>query len=138
MTRAINKAIALNSLMAVTRDLRSIARPAHGWLRAVREALRLPRAAVARTLNVSASAVQDYEKAEKTDTITLGTFRRVAAALDCELVIALVPRNGRTFADLAAALDPEITHLKATEHSMALESQGSDDLARQIKERLGQ
>jgi len=131
------RAIAINSLSAATHDLHPVTRPAHGWLRAVREVLGLPRAAVARTLRVSDAAVQDYEKAEKTDTITLGTFRRVAAALDCELVVALVPLDGRTFADLAAAHDPEIAHLKATEHSMNLEAQGSGDLDQQIKDRLG-
>lgn len=131
-----NKAIALKSLEDVTKNLTGVVRPAHGWLRAVREALGLPRASLARTLHVSASAVQDYERAEKNDAITLATFRRVAAALDCELVVALVPRQGRSFVDLAAALDPEIVHLKATEHSMNLEAQGSGDLPQQIKERL--
>jgi transcriptional regulator with XRE-family HTH domain len=83
---------------------------------------------MAAPLKITQSAIQSYEQAEKTDTITLATLRRAAAALDCELVIALVPNGGRRFADLAAARDPDRAHLRATEHSMALEAQGSGDL----------
>lgn len=136
MHKATQQVIALKSLSSVTQSVRPLSRPAHGWLRAVRQALGLSGAALARTLRVTPTAVQDYEKAEAADTITLATFRRVAAALDCELVVALVPRNGRDFMDLAASRDPDIAHLKATEHSMTLEAQGSDDLAQQIKERF--
>lgn len=136
MNKASKQVIALKSLSAVTQSLRPVNRPAHGWLRAVRQALGLSGAALGRTLRVTPSAVQDYEKAEAADTITLATFRRVAAALDCELVVALVPRDGRTFMDLATSRDADIAHLKATEHSMNLEAQGSDDLDQQIKERL--
>ena len=122
------KAIAIKSLDSITTNIRPISRPAHGWLHAVRQALGLSRAALAAPLKVTPSAIQGYEQAEKNDTITLATLRRAAAALDCELVVALVPRGGRSFADLAAAHDPVLAHLRATEHSMALEAQGSGDL----------
>ena len=45
-------------------------------------------------------------------------------------------RNGKTFAELAARNNPEIAHLKATEHSMALEDQASNDLDNQTAARL--
>ncbi len=83
---------------------------------------------MAASLKVTPSAVQAYEKAEKADAITLATLRRVAGAMDCELVVALVPRKGLTFAQLAARHDPDLAHLRATEHSMALEDQASHDL----------
>ncbi len=120
--------ITISSLDSVTQSIRPVSRPVHGWLTAVRNALGLSRAAVAATLKVTPSAVQDYEKAEKNDAITLATLRRVAGAMDCELVVALVPRNGLTFAQLAARRDPDFAHLRATEHSMALEDQASHDL----------
>jgi predicted DNA-binding mobile mystery protein A len=115
-------------LDAVTKAIRPISRPVHGWLAAVRNALGLTRASVAATLKVTPSAVQEYEKAEKSDAITLATLRRVAAAMDCELVVAVVPRNGLTFSQLAARRNPDFAHLRATEHSMALEAQASNDL----------
>ncbi len=122
------KVITVNSLNAVIQGVRPIPRPVHGWLHAVRNALGLSRAAVSASLKVTPSAVQDYEKAEKADAITLATLRRVAAAMDCELVVALVPKSGLTFAQLAAQRDPDFAHLRATEHSMALEAQASNDL----------
>lgn len=128
MKRLKSVAIAFNSLDSVTQSTRPVSRPVHGWLAAVRQALGLSRAAVAATLKVTPAAVQSYEKAEKNDAITLATLRRVAGAMDCELVVALVPRNGLTFALLAARHDPDFAHLRATEHSMALEDQASNDL----------
>ena len=128
MKRPESAVIALNSLDAVINTTRPISRPVHGWLAAVRNALGLTRASVAATLKVTPSAVQEYEKAEKADAITLATLRRVAGAMDCDLVVALVPRNGLTFTQLAARRDPHFAHLRATEHSMALEAQASHDL----------
>lgn len=78
-------------------------RPPEGWLRATRESLGLSRRAVAEKLGVTHAAVRDYEVAETRDTITLATLRRTAAALDCELVVALVPRAGRSFEDTIIA-----------------------------------
>lgn len=128
--------IGISSLESITKDTRPISRPVHGWLKAIRKALGLPAAAVADRLNVSVSTVQAYEKREKAETITLETLRRAAGALDCDLIVAMVPRNGKTFADLAAQNNPEIAHLKATEHSMALEDQASNDLDNQTATRL--
>ncbi len=50
-------------------------------------------------------------------------MKRTAEAMDCELVCFIVPRPSvaRSFSDLARVHDPAARHLKATEHSMALE-----------------
>lgn len=68
-------------------------RPPAGWLRAIREALGMTSAALAARLGITASGVRKLEQAEATDAITLGTLRRVAEALDCELQYTLVPRR---------------------------------------------
>ncbi len=128
--------IGITSLESITKNTHPVPRPVHGWLKAVRKALGLPAAAVADRLSVTVATVQAYEKREKAETITLETLRRAAGALDCELVVAMVPRNGKTFAELAARNNPEIAHLKATEHSMALEDQASNDLDNQTAARL--
>ena len=94
----------------------------------IRNITGLSRNAVARGMGVSASAVQDYEKSEKADTISLATLRRYALHLDCEVVVAVIPRNGKSFAELAASYDPEVALLRATEHSMALEDQATGDI----------
>ncbi|MDB4474249.1 helix-turn-helix domain-containing protein [Opitutaceae bacterium] len=120
--------IGIKSLDTVTTDVHPIASPTHGWLKAVRNALGLPVAAVAQRLGVTVATAQAYEKREKSGTITLETLRRAVGALDCELVVAVVPRDGKSFSDLAAQHDPDLAHLRATEHSMALENQASGDL----------
>ncbi len=66
----------------------------------------LSRERVANALGVSNAAVRDYEAAELNDAITLRTFKRVAAALDCELVCALVPRNRSALASSQPPADP--------------------------------
>ena len=68
-------------------------RPPAGWLRAIREALGMTSAVLARRLGVTASGARKLEQAEAADAITLGTLRRVAEALDCDLQYALVPRR---------------------------------------------
>jgi predicted DNA-binding mobile mystery protein A len=68
-------------------------RPPAGWLRAIREALGMSSGVLAERLGVTASGARKLEQAEAVDAITLGTLRRVADALDCDLQYALVPRR---------------------------------------------
>ncbi|MBL9208801.1 MAG: hypothetical protein JNN01_27195 [Opitutaceae bacterium] len=50
--------------------------------------------------------------------------------MECEIVYFLIPRTGvaKSFAELALRFDPELKHLQASEHSMALEGQVAGDL----------
>jgi len=65
-----------------------------GWLKSVRQATGMPEEELARRLGVS----------EVNSRIMLGTLRRAAEGLGCELVYALVPKQG-TLEDLAAEQD---------------------------------
>jgi predicted DNA-binding mobile mystery protein A len=99
-------------------------RPAGGWLSSIREALGLSRRQVAENLRASAQAVQQFERAEAEDRITLHTLRRTAAAMGCELVYVLVPTAG-SFVDLAEKPTRErvARDVKSVIHTMALENQ---------------
>jgi predicted DNA-binding mobile mystery protein A len=108
--------------------------PTKGWLLAVREGLGLTRAAIAKRLSLSTTAIQAFEQSEARGTISIQSLRKVADALDCEVVIKLVPKRGQSFIDLAAQHDPEMANLRATEHSMTLEAQGSGDLEQRKRE----
>ena len=68
-------------------------RPPAGWLRAIREALGMTSAVLAVRLKITGSGVRKLEQAEAADAITLGTLRRAAEALDCELQYTLVPKR---------------------------------------------
>ena len=108
-------------------------RPARGWLRAVREAIGLKQATVARTIGVTRPSYRDLESSEARGSISLSSLTRAAEAMDCELVYFLVPRDAvaKTFGELALRHDSAMKHLHASEHSMALEGQAVGDLAPQ-------
>jgi len=90
------KELRLDQMDAVLQDAASHPlppRPPAGWLRAIREALGMTSGVLAERLGVTASGARKLEQAEAVDAITLGTLRRVAEALDCDLQYALVPRR---------------------------------------------
>jgi transcriptional regulator with XRE-family HTH domain len=72
------------------------------WVRAVRQAVGMPAVEFARRMGVQEREVYRMERAEEESRIELGSLRRAAAALDCELIYALMPRKG-TLGEMAAA-----------------------------------
>lgn len=99
--------------------------PRAGWVRAIRDALGMPAASLAERMDISEPAVFALERREREGTVQLGTLRRVAAAMDCTLVYALVPNQ-----DLDASVRERAEHLvdaelRRAEHSMALEDQSA-------------
>jgi predicted DNA-binding mobile mystery protein A len=101
------------------------ARPPSGWIKAIREALGMSAAYLAKRLGIVQSTVHRLETSEAEDTITLGSLRRVAEALGCELQYALVPRK-----TIAQTLDEQANkvareRMAAVAHSMALEAQST-------------
>ncbi|SRR6266571_6177260 len=73
------------------RKLTVTRRPALGWARAVREALGMTNAQLADRLRVKSQSIADMQESEVTETIKLQTLRKLAEALGCELVYAVVP-----------------------------------------------
>jgi predicted DNA-binding mobile mystery protein A len=99
------------------------ARPHRGWLRAVREALGMTLKDVARQMGVTPATAAGFEKREADDTITLASLRRVAEAMNCRLVYAVVPEASlrETVRDRAARIVDE--RLARVGHTMRLENQ---------------
>ena len=120
---------------------RSTSRPQRGWLRAVREALGITIREVSRSMRKTPQTVAAFEKSEAADRITLQTLRRYAEALNCELVYAIVPKNGslQQLAEARARLAAE-RDVQAVEHTMALEDQATrgipDKIERETKRRM--
>src|SRR4029077_5690599 len=75
-------------------NAKQTARPVRGWLRAVREALGVSQQEVAIAAKVKRQSIIGFEEAEASDRITLRNLRRVADAMGCELVYAIVPKSG--------------------------------------------
>jgi predicted DNA-binding mobile mystery protein A len=112
-------------------------RPSGGWIASVREALGLTLAEVGQHLRAPRQNVQKFERAEATDRITLGTLRRVADAMGCDLIYALVPKSG-SFAELAERPTREraAREVKSVVHTMALEDQKPENANQLIEDEV--
>ena len=120
-------------------------RPHRGWIRAVRDALGMSGAELGNRLGVSQQRVAALEQAEMQFSIQLDTLERVADALDCRLVYALVPRTSLTQTVDAQARRKATEILRRAAHHSRLENQASDesidarigDLAEHLADRRG-
>jgi predicted DNA-binding mobile mystery protein A len=111
--------------------------PQGGWLRSIRESLGRSLRAQAEIAGVSSVTLTKSERSEAEDRISLAQLRKLAAALDCELVYGLVPKKPlheviRDRAELMAKQE-----ILGVTHSMSLEDQRPSDafIERQIDER---
>ncbi len=91
---------------------------------------------LAARMGVSQQVVSEIERSERQSTARLDTLARAAAAMDCELVYALVPRTTLEEAVHTQARRKAVRHLAHVAHHGRLESQevSSDEHAAQIEE----
>jgi len=111
------------------RALQPVARyrpPVRGWIKGVREALGMTTAQLATRLGVKQPSVVALEQSEAKGTIQLTTLRRVAEALDCTLVYALVPSKPLEGVVRSRARAFVRRRGGPVEHSMLLEDQKVD------------
>jgi predicted DNA-binding mobile mystery protein A len=116
----------LDKRLSTALNADALTRPPRGWVKAIREALGMTTAQLAKRLGVSQPRVVGIEQAEVKGAITLDSLERAAHALDCRLVYALVPRK-----PLDALVEERATRLaskrlESTRHTMALEAQALD------------
>jgi predicted DNA-binding mobile mystery protein A len=120
-------------LDAIRSELANLRAPKGGWVRTIRRALGMTLEQLARRARIRQASVSQIEKSEALGKIRLDTLARMADALDCELVYALVPRR-----PLAAVVSDRLTEIaerryRRTAHSMALENQ-LDESSKQIRD----
>ena len=114
-------------------------RPPKGWIRAIRNALGMTSRQLAARMGHSQSTVTAMEQGEAVGTVTINTLHKAAAALDCQLVYALVPRTTLDEKVRARAREVATTQLALVSHTMNLENQGltesdlSDELDRLVE-----
>ena len=111
--------------------------PGGGWIKAVRGALGMNTRQLAERVGVEQSGITRLEERERSGNITLERLVKVAEAMNCKLIYAIVPND--RFVDLEAIIDERARDLaqqlvRRTEHSMRLEKQGADDddLAKEV------
>jgi len=99
--------------------------PGGGWARAIREALSMTHGQLAQRLSISRQSVQDLEQAEADRRIKLDSLDRLAAAMRCRVVYALVPLEG-TLDTMRTARAERLAEqmMEPVAHSMVMEAQG--------------
>ena len=110
-------------------DIRT--RPRSGWVRAIRGALGMSQAALAKRLGVTPSAVHQLEQAEVNGGITISKLEEVARALDSQLVYAFIPNSTLQDTVVNQARRVAIERLGYVQITMALEDQEIGDDRRQ-------
>ena len=116
----------LKQVEELLQPLRRLARaevPRGGWVRAIREALGMSGAQLAARINVTRQTVRDLEHSEATGKITLESLNRLAAALGCRVIYALVPEKALDEMQRARAREIADSVVKPVSHSMKLEAQ---------------
>jgi predicted DNA-binding mobile mystery protein A len=108
-------------------------RPPKGWIRAIRDSLGLTARQLASRMGRTHSVLVRLETSEVADTISLGSLRAAAEAMDCTLVYAIIPN--RSLSDMARTRAAAIAdaQLGRMHHTMRLEDQAltRDDLAQE-------
>jgi predicted DNA-binding mobile mystery protein A len=89
----------------------------------VREALGMTTAQLAIRMRVKQPSIVDLEHSEAKGSIELATLRRVAEALDCTLIYALVPNKPLETTVRERAREFARRRMAPVEHSMLLEDQ---------------
>lgn len=126
----------LDEALASLKVLQDLSPPQEGWTRAIREALGMSLRQVAERAGVSKTTVQSAEANEMKGTVQLNSLARLAEAMDCELVYALVPRDSlRDTLERRAGLVAE-RMVERVSDSMEIEAQGigAGERARQVDE----
>jgi len=97
--------------------------PRGGWVRAIREALGMSAHQLGTRVRVKRQTIENLERSEASGKISLDSLNRVAKALGCRVIYALVPEKPidemqRERAQLIAE-----SVMKPVSHSMRLEAQ---------------
>lgn len=120
----------------VAQSLRKIEFPTEGWLYTVKKALGMSAAQLARRMGKSRALISNTEKAELGGGVTLKTMERMAKAMGCEFVYAIVPKHG-CVEDLITAQAKRKAEaiVQNASHQMALEQQSvsQEDIAFEIE-----
>lgn len=97
--------------------------PVGGWIKAIREALGMSTAQLAKRLGIKQPTLVQIERSETRGTVRLQTLRRAAEAMNCTLVYALVPNDSLDILVRERARMVARARLRPIEHSMTIENQ---------------
>lgn len=110
--------------------------PKSGWINAIRSALGMSSEQLAARIGVTRQAVLQFESAERKRTASWTSLRKVAEAMDCDVVVAVVPRGSLGQVLMRQGRIQAERQISRISHSMKLDAHvvGPDELARQVEE----
>lgn len=120
----------LDKKIAAFSEAKRLSPPGGGWVYAIRTALGMSLKQLGAKLGITPQGVKNIEQREADGSLTLDRLRDVAAAMDLQLIYALLPRQEsleKMIEKRALELAREIV-LK-TSQTMHLEDQGIDQVA---------
>ena len=133
-----NQRLIIEKKIRPWKKLRMEKRPPSGWLKAVRGALGINTRQLAKICGVQHSSILRIEKSEIQDKISIESLKKIASAMHCQLVYAIVPKTG--YNSLEKIIDHQaelLVHklIKKADHTMQLEAQGisSKEIKNQIR-----
>lgn len=121
--RSVQSRSYLDDRMRKTASAQHLAVPFGGWIKAVRVALGLTTRQLADLLKVKQPSVVALEQSEARGSMELATLRRVAAAMNCTVVYALIPNKPLEEMVRDGARAYARKRRGPIEHSMLLEDQ---------------
>lgn len=80
-----------NQIKEAYQFVKELKDPSQGWLFTMREALGMSRAQLARRRSVSRNQISKLERGELKGSVTLGTMMKMADAMNCRFVYAIIP-----------------------------------------------
>lgn len=131
----------LDSALRTMRELGSRPVPRGGWIRTIREALGMSLRQLAGRAGLSKTATASIERNEERGVARLESLRRLAEAMDCELVYAIVPRTSLDEVIRTRARQAAERMVGRVADSMELEAQATshperEQLVSELVERL--
>lgn len=100
-------------------------RPRAGWIKTLRVALSMTAEQFANRLGLTRGRINQLEKAEIHDAVTLRALKEAANALNCELIYVVVPKENLTLESIIKTRAEQVANERVARvaHSMSLEEQ---------------
>jgi predicted DNA-binding mobile mystery protein A len=128
--------LAMKQIERRLQNLRSIAKDAAvrtGWIHYMRQAMSMTLSTLAKTTGLNQATVQQIEKREIAGKVTIETMRKIALAMDCEFVYAMVPKQELNFLLKKKAVTKATRIVLQADVHMTLEDQR---VSEDIKDRI--
>ena len=126
----------LDRVLSGFRRLLEVPRPGNGWIQAIRKTLGMSAKQLGGRAGMSQAGVAQIENSEAEGKATLSTMKKMADALDCTFVYALVPNSSLQDSIESQAREIAAKRVRQTSHSMSLESQTVGDKQSELQIKL--